>query len=423
MVNWIPTNLAKSAFEAHSAGHQRQVIAECFYCIRKLQARFYASEYSAALAAARGAERLLSIPVAFVETAEYHFYTALCHAASAELGDVEGRQRHLEALTAHHRQIAAWAVQCPENFENRAALLGAEIARIEGRELEAERFYEQAIRSAHANGFSHNEAVANECAGRFYLTRGFERIANAYFLEARDCYLRWGADGKVRQLDGLYPHLAALEARRSGGIIGSAVQQLDAASVVKASQVLSGEIELPKLIERLMTIAIENAGADRGLLILPAGDEYLIQAEARAAGDQIEVTMGQEPITGVTCPESLIRYVIRTRESVILDDASKSSLFSDDNYLRDGRSKSILCLPLIKQGDLTGILLLENTLASHVFTPARNRGTGTAGGAGGDLAGEHAPLWRPSRTGGESQAPCQLQHHRNPHRQSRRSPP
>ena len=117
---------------------------------------------------------------------------------------------------------------------------------------------------------------------------------------------------------------------------------------------------MPRLIERLMTIAIENAGADRGILILPSGDEYLIQAEARATGDQIEVTMRQEPITGVTCPESLVRHVIRTRESVILDDASKPNLFSADDYLRDRRSKSLLCLPLIKQRELTGILVLEN---------------------------------------------------------------
>jgi PAS domain S-box-containing protein len=125
------------------------------------------------------------------------------------------------------------------------------------------------------------------------------------------------------------------------------------------------------LIEQLMKIAIENAGAERGLLILPSGDEYLIHAEARATGDQIEVTMRQEPMTRTACPESLVRYVIRTQESVILDDAAKPSLFSGDGYLRDRQSKSILCLPLIKQGELAGILLLENALTSHAFTPAR----------------------------------------------------
>jgi PAS domain S-box-containing protein len=143
------------------------------------------------------------------------------------------------------------------------------------------------------------------------------------------------------------------------------------ASVVKASQALSSEIELPKLIERLMTIALENAGADRGLLILPAGDEHLIHAVARAAGNRVEVLMCQEPITRIACPESLVRYVVRTRESVILDDASKPNLFSADDYLHDRQSKSILCLPLIKQRELAGILLLENALTSHAFTPDR----------------------------------------------------
>ncbi len=142
-----------------------------------------------------------------------------------------------------------------------------------------------------------------------------------------------------------------------------------------------------------MKIAIENASADRGVLIMPAGDEYLIQAEARSSGDRVEVTMSPEPITRITCPESLVRYVIRTQENVILDDASKPNLFSADDYLRDRQSKSILCLPLIKQRKLAGILLLENTLTSRTtFTRGSHRGSGTARRASGDLAGEHAPL-------------------------------
>jgi PAS domain S-box-containing protein len=193
-----------------------------------------------------------------------------------------------------------------------------------------------------------------------------------YLLNARDGYLRWGAAGKVRQLDRLYPHLAAPEGNLPAATTGSQVQQLDVASVVKASQAVSSEIVLPKLIERLMTIALENAGADRGLLIVPAEDDHLIQAEARATGDQVEVVLCEKSITGSTCPESLVRYVIRTHESVILDDASRPNLFSEDDYLRGRRAKSILCLPLIKQGRLTGLLYLENTLTSHAFTPDRS---------------------------------------------------
>ena len=214
-----------------------------------------------------------------------------------------------------------------------------------------------------------NEGLAHEVAARFYSARGFETIANAYLRNARYCYLCWGADGKVRQLDRLYPQLTAPEGHRPS--ISPPISQLDAASVVKASQAVSSEIVLPKLIERLMTIALENAGADRGLLILPAEDDHLIQAEAQATGDRIEVVLCEKLITGITCPESLIRYVIRTHESVILDDAFRPNLFSEDDYLRGRQAKSILCIPLIKQGRLTGLLYLENSLTAHAFTPDR----------------------------------------------------
>ena len=179
----------------------------------------------------------------------------------------------MDALTAHHRQLQVWAENCPENFENRAALVGAEIARIEGRELDAERLYEQAIRSARANGFVHNEALAYELAARFYAARGFEQIAELYLRNARYGYLRWGADGKVRQLEEMYPHLSGGRAAPGPtSTIGAPVEHLDLATVIKVSQAVSGEIVLEKLIDTLMRTAIEQAGAERGLLILSRGD-------------------------------------------------------------------------------------------------------------------------------------------------------
>jgi PAS domain S-box-containing protein len=348
------------------------VFGECFYWIRKLQARFFAGDYASALDASSRAQRLLWSLGSQLETAEYQFYGALSQAASCDSAAAGERQQpYLDAVARHYKQLQLWAANCPDNFDNRAALVGAEIARIEGRELDAERLYEQAIRSARANGFIHNEALANELASHFYAARGFEKIARVYLQDARYGYLCWGANGKVRQLDRLNPSLAAAEAHSPTANIGSSVQQLDAATVVKASQAVSSEIVLSKLIERLMTIALENAGADRGLLILPAEDDHLIQAEAKAAGDQIEVVLCQKLITGVTCPESIVRYVVRTRESVILDDASRPNIFSEDDYLRGRPAKSILCLPLIKQGRLTALLYLENTLSSHAFSPDR----------------------------------------------------
>ena len=306
------------------------------------------------------------------ETADYHFYGALSHAASCDSASPDRHRQHVEALAAHHRQLEVWAENCPENFENRAALVGAEIARLEGRELDAERLYEQAIRSAHANGFVHNEALANELAARFYAARGFEKIAHAYLRDARYCYLRWGADGKVRQLDQLYPHLREEEpVPGPTSTIGAPVEQLDLATVIKVSQAVSGEIVLEKLIDTLMRTAIEHAGAERGLLILPRGDELRIEAEATTSGDTITVRLREASVAAAALPESILHYVVRTQESVILDDASAQNQFSADEYIRQTHARSVLCLPLVKQARLIGVLYLENHLTPHVFTPAR----------------------------------------------------
>src|SRR5215469_1681908 len=196
------------AFERHLVADPALAISECWYWVRKLQARYFAGDYQEAIEASSRAQQLLWTATAFFEEAEFHFYSALSRAACCDGASTDERQRHLGSLAAHQRQLAVWAENCPENFENRVALVSAEIARIEGRELDAERLYEQAIRSARASGFIHNEALANELASRFYAARGFEKIARVYLQDARYGYLRWGADGKVRQLDQLHPRLS-----------------------------------------------------------------------------------------------------------------------------------------------------------------------------------------------------------------------
>jgi predicted ATPase/signal transduction histidine kinase/PAS domain-containing protein len=359
-------------FEGHLSGNPALALPECWYWTRKLQARFFAGDYAAAVDASLRAQQLLWTSPSCFETAEYHFYGALSRAASCDSAAADQRQQHFEALTAHHGQLEVWAENCPENFENRASLVGAEIARIEGRELDAERLYEQAIRSAQANGFVHNEALAHELAARFYAARGFETIAHAYMRNAWHCYLRWGAAGKVRQLEELYPHLREeAPAPAPDSTIGTSVEQLDLGTAIKASHAVSGEIMLEKLIETLLVIAVEHAGAERGLLILPHGEELRIAAEARTGRDGVEVQLQDALVTLSDLPDSLLRYVIRTQESVILDDASVQNLFLQDEYVRQRCPRSVLCLPLLKQVHLVGILYLENKLAPRVFTLKR----------------------------------------------------
>jgi PAS domain S-box-containing protein len=347
-------------------------VAACLYWIRKLQARYVAGDYATAFDAASKAQPLLWTSSSLFEEAEYHFYGALARAAYCDSAAAGEREQLLDALARHHKQLQVWAENCPENFENRTALLGAEIARLEGRELDAMRLYEQAIRSAQANGFVHNEGLANELASRFYAARGLEKMARVYLQDARYCYIRWGADGKVRQLEEMHPHLRTENAAPGPtNTIATSVEHLDLATVIKVSQAISGEIALEKLTDTLLRTAVAHAGAARGLLILARGDGLRIQAEAITNSSSVSIRLQDVPISNAELPETVLRYATHTRENIILEDASGRGPFSDDDYIRRTRARSILCLPLVRRGKLIALLYLENNLAVGVFTPSR----------------------------------------------------
>jgi PAS domain S-box-containing protein len=359
-------------FERHLASNPSLAPPECFYWIRKMQARYFAGDHVAAIEASSKAQRLLGTLAGFFDEADYHFYTAMSRAAACDSVSADERQQHLETLALHQRQLDIWAQNCPENFENRAALVGAEIARIEGRLLDAEQLYEKAIRSAHANGFVQNEAVANEVAARFYAARGFEKIAHVYLRDARYCYQRWGADGKVRQLEELFPYLREDDpVPGPTKTIGSPVEHLDLATVIKVSQAISSEIVLEKLIDALMRTAVQQAGAARGALLLLQMSALRIVAEATTDGSEMVVSLDNQPAANADLPQSVLQYVQRTLENVILDDATAQNPYTTDSYIRQCRPRSVLCLPLLNQGKLIGILYLENNLAPRVFVPSR----------------------------------------------------
>jgi len=214
-------------------------------------------------------------------------------------------------------------------------------------------------------------AIVNELKA-LVLPRGFFSSGNSDQCKRDIPYRCWGADGKFQQHDLLHPHLkeqTPLPGPRS--TIATPVGNLDLATVIKISQTVSGEIALETLIDKLMRIAIEHAGAERGVLILRQGVERRIEAEALTRNDAVVVRFRGAPLAGATLPESIIHYVIHTQESVILDDATTRNPFSADAYIAEHRARSILCLPLIKQATLIGALYLENNLMPNVFTPAR----------------------------------------------------
>ncbi|MDB5542767.1 MAG: multi-sensor signal transduction multi-kinase, partial [Devosia sp.] len=361
----------EQAFEAELTG-KRTATTICLYWILKLKARFLSGDYVEALAAAGKAKALLWATTFHVQLLDYFYYTALTVAALYEKGSADEQSVWRDLLTAHRERLHEWADNNPPTFADKHSLVLAEIARLEGRVADAMGLYEHAIQSARQHGFVQNEGLAHELAARFYAARGFETIAHAYLRNARSCYLRWGALGKVRQLEQLHPHLFEESAPPpSTATFGTPVEQLDVGTVVKASQAVSGEIELGKLIETLMRIALEHAGAERGMLILLRGDEPQIAAEATTGHGKVEVTVQRAAVLASALPQSALHYVIRTRESVVLDDAAVGNLYSDDEYIRQRHPRSVLCLPIVKQAKLVGALYLENNLTPGAFTASR----------------------------------------------------
>jgi len=341
------------------------------YWIIKIQARFLSGDYATALVAARKAKALIWVAYSHIRLFDYYYYTALAITAAYKMLPPDEQAEWREILAEHLNQLREWADSCPATFRDKHALVAAETARLDGRELDAERLYEEAIRSARTNGFVQNEALAYELAARFYATRGFDEFARLYLRHARDQYLRWGALGKVRQLEELHPHLGEhAPAPGPTSTIGTPVEHLDLATVIKVSQAVSGEMVSEKLLDTLMRMAIEHAGAERGLLIL-VGDEQRIAAEATTSGETVIVHVLDDRVSPVVLPESVLHCVVRTQESVILDDASAQNLFSADPYFHGHRARSVLCLPLLNRGKLIGVLYLENNLAPRVFAPAR----------------------------------------------------
>ena len=269
---------------------------------------------------------------------------------------------------AHEARPRPWAVNSPGNFKHRAVLVAAEIARVEGRELDAERLYEQAIVSARANGSAQNEALAYELAARSDAARGLRQIADLYLRNARSGYRRWGTLGKVRQLD--ETHRCQDETMfELTGSMGAPLEHLCLATVIKVLQAVSSETVLENLIDTLMRTAIAQAGAERALLIMLGRKDPRIKAEATTGHGAVTVRLVDETVTEHVLPESVLRYVLRTRETIVLEDAATRSPFDVDAYIRQRGARSILCLPLLNRSKLLGVLYLENTRTSRAFAP------------------------------------------------------
>ncbi len=345
--------------------------ADALHPVVKLVLCTLAGNLPEALATIEAAQPVLSNVMGQPLFALYHFHAGLTRAALLREARGAGRRQHRAAVEQHLRLLRTWARHCPENYQHMQELLEAELARAVATPDAAAALYDKALRSARETGISHVEALAQEFAGRFHLEAGHPRLAAHHLHCAREGYARWGARAKVRALEEAHPSVFPAVAPQAlpSGSSAPAADSLDLAAVIRAAQALSGEIQLAGLLRRLLTLMVENAGAERAFLILKKGGALTV--EASLDGDRVTAGAPVPLEASDALSAAVVYYVARTGERVLLHDALAEGAFTGDDYILRRRPRSVLALPLLKQGTLNGILYLENNVAPGAFTPAR----------------------------------------------------
>lgn len=335
------------------------------YRIFKLRKLFLLGDYSNALITAQTAENSIRSSEAEMPVRDFYMYYGLTLTALYDEAQPEEQERWLKTLQHHQSKLRLWAEVNPDTFFSNYALLLAEIARIHGEHKEAQRFYGESIQAAQKHSSVQDEALAYEVAARFYIAQDLNAVAHLYVRESRAAYARWGAHAKVKHLETLYPWL--LDISLASSMPG--IANLDTLSLTKASQAIFSKIELPELLDTLMRIAMESAGAQKGCLLVYSDDTIWGSAQAHIRDQQLDIEINLLKEAASDLPQLIINYVRRSKEQVLLADTSQHHAFSSDPYLLKHAPKSILCLPILRQGELIGLLYLENNLLTHAFTP------------------------------------------------------
>ncbi len=359
----------------------------CYYYINKSHVLYLYEKAEQALLSVLEAKKLALFISCGFGVGEQNFYHSLILAALYTTASTATQSEYWQQLEANQTRMKKWADNCPDNYQHKYLLVEAEMARLSGKDLEAMEGYDNSIASAKQYGFIQNEALANELAAKFWLAKGKDKFAGFYLTESLYGYQLWGAVAKVKDLEAKYPQLlsqktsksplqttvattAAVMAKTSSSH-QSASSLLDLNSVVKASHALSGEIVLSRLLEKMMHIVIENAGASSGFLLLPQQGNWFIEAESYVDKPDVTVLQSIAVEKSELVSANITHYVARTQENVVLHDATQAGNFTRDPYIVKNRSKSLLCAPLVNQSKLTGLLYLENHLTTGAFTPAR----------------------------------------------------
>ncbi len=355
----------------------------------KLYLGYLFNDFSEAILNAKLAEAYLDSVSAKILVVLFHFYRLLTLLALYANKEPTEQAKLLEDVAQQSEQLKKWAESAPMNFLHKYYLVKAEQHRVLGEYIEAMSAYDQSISLAQENEYVNEEALAYELAGRFYLGWGKKMIAQTYLINAYYAYDRWGAKAKLCDLERSYPDLlnffhksevnpqihSLTTFSEDVSLNSSKANILDWASVMRASQALSQEIDLDKLLATIMEVAIQNAGAEQGSLLLKEGEELVIKAHYTTEASSVEQEQDRLLSVEAQCdsklPTSIINFVERMQQPLILANAALETRFSSDSYIKTHRPRSILCMPIQRQGRLVGVLYLENNLVTEAFTSDR----------------------------------------------------
>jgi diguanylate cyclase (GGDEF)-like protein len=347
----------QASLERHAVTH-----IDAWLLVHSLQAQVFGGDFAAAAeTSTKLGQEALSLPGPLPQV-DAAFFGALAIAGCA----TDVRRARLDQLRTDADRLAAWAELCPQNLSHKAALLAGEVARADDRPAKALELFALATAHAQTHRFVHVEALAHESAARLCREQGLKGPGEAHIGAARECYRRWGATGKVTQLEGPLPFVAQPSAHPRE-------QTLDALAVTKASQAISGEVVHERVLERLLQTVIEQAGARGGVLLLCRHEQAVVAATADSARTGVAVTVHVPPLepSPEVVAEAVINYVMRTKEPLIISDAAAQNPFASDPYVVRRRLRSMLCIPILSHRELRGVVCLENDLIADAFTKER----------------------------------------------------
>ncbi len=360
----------------HQQNHD--LSGSAYVYIYKLLLAYYFGNYSAALTNLQQAQEYLLAVSGMMLVPIFHFYSALTHLALLPTSSTSEQALILAKVEVHQAIVAQWSATAPMNYQHKWHLIEAEKQRLLGHRAQAIEQYDLAISGAQKHQFINEEALANELAAQFFLEWGKESIAQVYLTEAYYSYTKWGAKAKVDHLTSRYPQLLSAIAnihrntsnKSTSTLSTSNVNSLDLTTLLRASQAISEEIELDKLLATLLNIVIANAGADKCILLLQTDDS--LQSIARVkVGEQPQLINPVSLADSSDLATSVVAAVQLSLEPVVLDHASKQPQFSSDFYIQQQQLLSVLCYPMVKQGKLIGVIYLENSLTTKAFTSDR----------------------------------------------------